>query len=419
MVQEIFKKYIPLLACMQPLLLLTVKGWGNGILIICSLIALVYLILYLFKERQIVLQFSNQERWFILAFSSPIIATIISAAIRKDTDLSQYDSPSRFILALLIYIAFRNTKIELTKYLMSAIAISAGITLIYLISRYYFTIDVTRVQTHFMDPIMLGYISLSFGFMLLYFFSITIIDKKYIPYLYLISGLIFIYISISTQTRTGWASVFPIMIIFIKKSKIKTDYKIIYPIVFAIGIAFTLLIDKNLEYRFFQISEEISNYNFDNKAPDSSIGLRITYIRIAKELIFEKPISGHGDTAKISPIFPKAAEYFASDYAKDSVFKVGFHNELIANTVHSGVLGGISLLMVFVVPLFLSIKHKNSNNKVQKNSAGLCIIFVCVVAISSLTIETFGLKFAVSYYACIVSLLMIKILNNHKINNSL
>jgi len=124
----------------------------------------------------------------------------------------------------------------------------------------------------------------------------------------------------------------------------------------------------------------------------------------------KRPLEGYGDTAKNAPVFSDNARSFSSDYVKETIFKVGFHNELIASTIRSGLLGGLSIIAVFFVPLVISLKYIRSNFEKTKNSATMASILILVVSVSSITIETFGLKFAASFYACMLGILMINIM---------
>jgi O-antigen ligase len=123
-------------------------------------------------------------------------------------------------------------------------------------------------------------------------------------------------------------------------------------------------------------------------------------------LIKQHPFQGYGDTARTTPAFPEKALSYSSQYVRETVFLVGFHNELIATTVRSGLLGGTAILLVFVVPLIIFVRQISNSALSKSHAAALGTCLVLIVSISSLTIETFGLKFASSFYALMVAMLL-------------
>lgn len=415
--QQKIGNLILVIACTQPLFLLSIKGWANGILILCTLFSMVYAFSYRTNLKIYEIKLNSNEKWFAIAFLMPLIATTVSTIFRNDFNIEQFDSPSRFIFALILYISLRKIDIKIDQHLIRSISAGLLIAFIYQIFINGFTIDPSaRARTYFMDPIMFGYITLSFCLITLYFALALQTSNEWMRYLFIASGLVALYLNILSRTRTGWLSVFFVIIVYLIQSKNSTKikgkpYMIISIVLFSLLL---LPLFKNIENRFGQISNDISSYKFNGIAPDSSIGQRITYIRIAIDLISKKPLQGYGDTAKNAPELSENAKSFSSDYIQETVFKVGFHNELIASTIRSGILGGISVIFAFLIPLIISLKQIRSDVATKKNSATMASILILVVSASSITIETFGLKFAASFYACMIGILMINILKTNE-----
>src|SRR4051812_31941849 len=93
-----------LLVCCAPLLVLTVRGWANAVLFLGALLSMVLLAhgsLPPLATRQ------EDRRWIralVLTYMAPIVAVAIGAALRRDGYPSQFDSPSRFLLAIPIFL---------------------------------------------------------------------------------------------------------------------------------------------------------------------------------------------------------------------------------------------------------------------------------------------------------------------------
>lgn len=407
---------IALLACMQPLFLLTLKGWGSGILVIASLISIGLIIFNIFSYRKKGNKWMRAEIWLVIAFLSPSATTLFAAALRLDNDTAQFDSPSRFILAVFLYIAIRNYDIHIIKFLKITIPAGILITLLYqIIQNDIFTKIDNRAQTYFMDAIMFGYIILSLGLMALFLGNSESRDKYFSIGINLIAGIAGIFLSILSQSRTGWLAIIFIapLYIFISTKNNFIKFKTATITTGFLCIICVWALYPHIKHRIDHVYSELSEYSFIGKAPDTSIGLRITYARIAKELVSQKPLTGYGDTAKITPDFPQKSEQYSSNYVKNTIFQVGFHNELIASTIRSGILGAASTLAIFLVPLIIFIRYIRLPSKEISISAVLGLILTLVVSISAITIETFGLKFAASYYSCMIAILSFEALKNY------
>jgi len=201
--QQQIGKLISVIACLQPIFLLSTKGWASGILIVSALASILFSATRSVKDKEFRIMLNANEKWFAIAFLMPLIATAISAILRNDYSAAQFDSPSRFILALIIYLSLRRTDIKIDQYLMISISIGILVAFIYQISNNGFPPSPSiRAQTHFMDPIMFGYISLSFCLVTLYSSLALKTSRRWISYLCFFSGLLALYLNFLSQTRT-------------------------------------------------------------------------------------------------------------------------------------------------------------------------------------------------------------------------
>jgi len=407
-----------LVACMQPIFLLTSKHWSGGILIISSLLSLGLIGYYMLLENKSIKKWSNSEKLLVLAFFAPLISTFLAAIIRQDLYWAQFDSPARFALAAILYGTLRNTTIKPSNMLFVTIPIGIFVTFFYVTFDYgLIPSSMNRVTTHFMDPIMFGYICLSLG-LLSFFMAVTLNSgNRVLRTLNFMAGLLGVYLSMLSQSRTGWFALPIIFIIYAFRYGKETSvgFKKITLSMISVCCAVVVLLSPTIQTRFSVISDEIGNYSFEGVAPDSSIGLRITFVRIAANMVSNRILSGYGDTARVTPDFPDEAKKYSSKYVQDILFKVGFHNEIVASGIHSGILGIASVLAVFFIPCYLFYVRILSALKLNDYSPLYGLIFVIVVFVSSLTIETFGLKFAASYYACMVAILAVDILKYSRI----
>jgi O-antigen ligase len=163
-----------------PLGLFTVKGWASGILFVCSALSLIKLIAESMQAGQ--KQLENQEKFWpaliLLTLMLPLTSAVISSGLRSEWIWEDFDAQSRFFLgALVFYAVFRNG-LEPFRYLQYSIPIGLILTIVGtgFLPGYYGEInlfDNSRLAIYFVDPLTLGYLSLTLG--ILSFFSIYIV----------------------------------------------------------------------------------------------------------------------------------------------------------------------------------------------------------------------------------------------------
>lgn len=399
-----------LIAVSLPSFALAIKGWTSGVLIISGILSLLLITLSPAVSLRNQAPLTVAEKWFLIAFFSPLLGTLFSATLRGDFHGAQFDSPVRFLLAAIVYLFIRGANRNIMHWLIISIPVGVFTAVVYQVIYFDYSAGLSsRAATHFMDSIMLGYISLALGMLSLYSAASGYIKNQPLLYISAIGGLAGIGLALLTKSRTGWIAVPFVFILFIFHLRKDKSLKPSRFLVSSIVTGSTLLIAVSfpmLQKRIGEAVQEISAYSFDGVASDASNSTRITYWRIGVELIRERPIQGYGDTSRTAPTFPEGALSYSSPTVQKEVFLVGFHNELIAATVRSGLPGGLSVLLVFLIPLGIFLKQIANPDSSKSVAAALGAGIVMIVFISSLTIETFGLKFATSLYALMVVLLL-------------
>lgn len=157
--------------------------------------------------------------------------------------------------------------------------------------------------------------------------------------------------------------------------------------------------------RIAQAVNEVLAYNWQGFAPETSVGLRMTFLRIAANLFQANPILGYGDTALNTIALPPGVSSYATDEAIRMALHAGFHNETVSNTVRYGLGGGIAAASVMLVPLYFFVTNLRNFDRVKRANATAGVIFVLTIFVSSMTTEVFDLKYTASFYATMVALL--------------
>jgi O-antigen ligase len=208
------------------------------------------------------------------------------------------------------------------------------------------------------------------------------------------------YLSLVSGSRTGWAAIPLVLLlwIYIKLSGKHLLIALILVLVFIKALFFIPIVQQRIDIAI----SEILSYQWQNLNPDTSVGMRISFIRIGLFLFSQNLFSGWGDLGfKEMLKYPELFQ-FASVYAKETLSIAGFHNEIIANMVRSGIWGFISSTSIFLVPALFFIKGLYSTSIMIRHCALIAMSYLICVFITSITTEVFSSKLTVSFYAIIM-----------------
>jgi O-antigen ligase len=361
-----------------------------------------------------------------LMFLSPILAILISQTLRNEFYLPNYDAPLRIAMCSIIFMAFSSGwKYNPSKYPISLFWIKysfPSILLFTLINTSSWTNNWgDRLTTYFIDPLTFGsYCSL---FTLITFISLTVFWKKLEIYkkiyltICLLSGF---YLIIKCGSRTGILS-FPILIFLWHYFYAIRNYGLFKSNIIIIFIAATLfallLLNNNFLHKILLIKDEIMNYKWDEVNLDHSVTMRINFIRMALYYFSLQPFHGWGDVGWMVLINNNEISKFSSEFGQ-TFAKNGFHNEILSNSVKSGIWGTISTSLVLFLPLYISIKNLyflSSSKKINYISFSLLCISLHFI-LTSLSTEITNLVFTSSFIGLILAIFVGEIvyLNNRK-----
>ena len=390
-----------------PLGVLTIKGWAGYHLFICTLLSLI--LLWINRQHSTNLDISDRSQIRIMAwvFTLPFLATLTAQLLRNDFDLPALDSPARFILAIPIFYGLIASKINIARLLIIAIPISAIAT--YLLIPYLpqkgWALDANRLATYSVDPLTFGKIALGFGLMSA-LITIESTHKRLIFMIAVFGIILGIYMSIQSQSRTGWLSVLLVILFlvihFFRKSG-SANKKIIGLVIISGALLIPFLTSTQVSNRVSQAVNEIEAWHEDNMY--SSVGMRISFLRIGTQLFVEKPITGWGNDGFKERLDSPDFRAIASQHTRDFTLTAGFHSDIMQNAVRSGLVGLIAYIFIFLVPLVYFIKLYLKNQSCRLIS-GIGIIYVCVELVSSLSTEVLSLKSTASFYGLMIAFLL-------------
>jgi O-antigen ligase len=406
-----------------PLGLFTVKGWASGILFVCAALSLIKLIAESIQAGQT--QTLNQEKFWpaliLLTLMLPLISAIISSGLRGELIWADFDAQSRFFLgALVFYAVFRNG-INPFRYLQYSIPIGLILTIVgaAFLPGYYGDINPfhnPRLAIYFVDPLTLGYLSLTLG--ILSFFSIHLFskDRWYVVALKLVGTVLGFYISLKTQSRTGWLAIpfiiFLMLWLYGPKNKIKSSaIALLASLVFTIGI---YQASPTVQNRVGAAVADLRDYQFDKVNAESSLGERISFARMAFYYFKLNPVAGWGYKGYHAHMNDPELLRFATFNTRNAPGSGAlFHSEIATNSVAFGILGLIYTVLLFFAPLVLFIQSWRLG--VNPRLCAFGIAYILCILISSFTTEIFALKFAASFHAVFIASICAQVLNCRRI----
>lgn len=401
-----------------PLFLVTLRDWASGILIFGSIFCLISLrwIPSVIAVGQGHGRGRSSFVWVL--FVAPVTAVLISSVANNFFTAPQFDAPVRFLVAIPIFLFTARTQINPSKVLSITAPLALLITLVQ-----QYTVPqpelwgAARMATYFADPLVFGYTALTLSMVCC--FSLLFMEENSPAKKALMATgtLVGIYLSIRSGSRTGWIAI-PLLAAYFGLRNGKA-YSAKQRASFALGLLaiclLVYLLSGTVQSRLATAWHEIATYGMHGVAEETSVGLRITLLRMAWDLFLQRPLFGYGDMGIGPDMFPAGIHAYASAYALQLANESGFHNEMVTNAIRSGTPGLISAAALFFVPLYLfdkCLKHSVDSTKTHNARLGMVLV-TCFLA-SSFSTETFDLKYMASFYAVILALLLGSIRPDHE-----
>ncbi len=390
-----------------PIFTLIIKGWTSAILFFCLLISLIYF----FKNRELTRIAFYQEffqkptalLFILIAFTFPVISILLTSVANMEFNWKNLDGPSRYLFAIIFLFFLLRCQPDIGKMLTFSISLMPVMTFLLIdsVEKKGWSSSLARTTSYFIDPITFGSLCLSFGLMALVLLSET--QAKKFRYLwYGLSMLCGLYLSISSESRTGWLAV-PIVLFLLLKVRLRISY--VKTLIFStvlIGItSFTLFHSSEIvKNRLNQAVEDISSYQWHGGENSTSIGERISFMRMGWHLMMQKPMAGWANIDFTPQLERPEFSKFAAPATRLGVKAGGFHNEFINNGVKYGILGFLFTLLLFLGPavFFFKILKMDPDNRY----ALLAIVYITAQGVSALSYQVLDFKFTASLYALMI-----------------
>lgn len=396
------EKYIAFLLLIYPILLLTLKGGMNGGFLLLLLISIG---LIFTKRHSLRALWDRDTIQYTAAMISLPLAIFISQSYHQHYSAHPYDAASRFLLAIPVFIALRRIRLTVVAALQYGFPLGAIAGL--LMAK---DLGNGTIGNYFLIHIYYGDLALMLG--ALSFFSIDWTGRDTLVLRILkISGLLAgVYASFLTGARGGWIAipVFLAIYYYFKVGKISGKWLAAVLILALTASLAAYSFNQNIHQRIDRIGSDIREFRQGN--PDTSLGVRAQLWKAAIVEFVQNPVVGVGpgnywvpldSMAKIGIITPIAAE----------VGHAQIHNEILSKLAELGVLGFLSIALIYLVPLKIFFRSARSALPQQKHAGTLGIVLVSGFIIFGLSVEILDLTMTSAFYSLTVAVLLAACLN--------
>ncbi len=408
---EIFDFLIKAILLASPIFLMTTKGWTNGLLFLLFTLTSIGLIRF---KSLIPKDFDqNQKKYVILIITSlaaGFFAIFITQGLRGEIILKAFDAPLRMLLCIPIFLYLCHKPLNIVKAAPYVLSLSFTATFIYLLQHP----EVPafwggRFATKPVDPNAFGVYSTLILSLLLFSLSLNNpLNQKLRLCIATLGLALGTYLVIGSGTRGAWLAI-PFLLIAWVIINVKNNLKL------TLLLSGLLLVTTFIGYSTFHNFQARIDSGFDEihswlftTAKDTSAGIRLSMWQVTWELLQKNPFLGYGDSGYQHLLNDQNLIGNYSPIVLETIAKAGPHNEYIANLLRSGVFGGLAIVITLFAPFYVYLKSLSrlpgtSVRTFNSNHLGLAL-FVCL-AISSMSVEIFNLKYTSSLYGLLIAMI--------------
>ena len=351
------------------LLLVFPKGYnyGSTALLVVSILFVFYSIYKKFKITEIIKQ--NNPIFFVVSLYFLIALFFI---ILHGDKFKLIDNPLRafLFLSVIIFVIYNKVKFDVLLYSIPVGSFLAGLVALY---QYY----ILHLPGAFWEQMKIqsGDIAMSLGafsfIISLYLFDIK---KTRFALVTAITGLFGVLASVLSLARGGWVGVPLIFVFVLYMYRNMISKKLLSAVVLSILVGgISLSTNEQFMGRILDAKNNLIHYSENSK--DGSIGARLDMWKMGVDAFIEHPISGWS---------LKALDEYKKGLADKGIVSREFtvyshlHNQFIDELAKKGILGGVAILGIFLVPLcsFYRKQKISPNNKKIKLLTTLGIVHV-------------------------------------------
>ncbi|HXZ08920.1 MAG TPA: O-antigen ligase [Paraburkholderia sp.] len=386
-----------------PALSLLVHGGASAVSIAASVISLALLIAPATRTGLPPIRWSRDDVRLCIALACPLIAVLISGLWHRHIVPNTFDSPARFFAAVPLVLVLRRASTRALAWadLSFVLGALASLAILLVMPRDWGN---GRLGSPSLNPIHFGDIALVLGALSVLSLNWWKKDAVAVRVLKLVGLFAGLAASLMTGARGGWLAVPVILVLslYVRSRGKSRAWKVLMPLAAVVVLAGVYGFSTTVRERVDAASSDLTQYSQGNK--DTSLGVRLQLYEAALTLIKRHPVIGLGSDG-----FSDAMNSMADEGALTPVAaqfgKGETHNQLLAYVANYGLIGGVALLAIYVVPGMFFWSCMSTRSGPARRAALMGLAFVVAFFIFGLTVETFDLKATVAFYSTVVAIL--------------
>ncbi|HOY23807.1 MAG TPA: O-antigen ligase family protein [Cellvibrio sp.] len=341
-------------------------------------------------------QLISADKYVITAL---LVYFLVSAVTNVAHHLSSrhYDNASRFLFAIPVLLLLLRFPINAI-FLWAGIAFGAfGAGFVALMDFY---VHGELRAGGYNNPIQFGDIAMLFACLLMAGFAWAKQRSRSMIVIFLLGIVSGILASVLSGARGGWLALpFGLVAFYLANDVHKNTKKtalFIVAILCAAGFAHYFLSQDVLQARVQDAISDLQQYFQANNA-NTSLGARLTLWQASLPLIAEHPVLGWGSVANYVSLSGDSADVFQRFNH--------FHNDILDALVKRGLLGGLALLVIYVLPAVLFYRQLKQCSPTKKPFACAGLILVITTFVFGLTQSFFSHSSGVMIYVFMLVIL--------------
>ncbi|MFM0328321.1 O-antigen ligase family protein [Paraburkholderia strydomiana] len=381
---------------------LLMHGAGSALSIAAAIISLGLLVAPAGWTGLRPLRWDRFDTLFCVSTACPVAAVLIGCIWHGALVTNTLDSPSRFFLAAPLFLVFRRSSPRTLAWTDLSFALAALVSLgiLVIVPRDW---GFGRLSSSFLNPIHFGDIALAMG--ALSVLSLNWWRKDGLPVrIVKVAGLLAgLAASMLTGSRGGWVAIpiVTIIVLYVRSRAKSRKWKVLFPLTIAVLIAGVYGFSPTVRDRIGDVSSDFVMYTHGNK--DTPLGIRLQLYEASIHIVKSHPLLGLGGDG-----FRNSMQSFAnSGLITPAAAQLGrgeVHNQLFAYMTDYGIVGGLAVLAIYVVPGGIFWRRLSAPSEPARRAALMGLTFIVCFLIFGLSVETFDLKMTVSFYATVVGI---------------
>lgn len=386
-----------------PSLSMIVQGAASALLIFGALASLAVIATGRIRAGSTRKPLSRADLSFCAAMAAPVLLVVLTQLLHGNVVWSTVDSPSRFVLAIPIYLLLCRCDARQLRWMDLSFALGA-LTSIGIMLPNWREWGLDRFGSYFLNPIHYGDIALIFGVLSAMSIFWWRRDSYWLYTLKIIGLSGGLLASLLTGSRGGWVAV-PALALLLVVYQYRTRsfrFRAALAIIVALACILPYFTSTFVRDRINKVASDIQDYTHGNR--DTSVGVRLQLWAAGVRYVQNHPLIGLGGDG-----YKEHMQELQTDGVLTELATIAgegeMHNQMLAYAVDYGIFGWLALMMIYCVPAALFAYAACSGSATRQRTALLGLSFVLAFWIFGLTVETFNLKSTTSTYVAIVTIL--------------